>query len=122
MMAAVPGRRVVLVVTGLAVAAAAAAFALVGRAHIESLAAVLTVLVSMAGLGVAVWAGWPARAHGRTSVRVSGTGSVHRSGRGSSIAVTGVDIADGPVPAEVVIESSGDVEGGGDAVTGYRHR
>jgi hypothetical protein len=104
--------------TGLAVAVGAAVFALVGWAHMESLAAALTVLVGMAGLGVSIWAGIRHGGTAAAAVLVTESGSVRGH---SGLAVTGVD-ASGTSPGKVVAEKTGDVEGGDDAVTGYRQR
>jgi hypothetical protein len=115
-------RRAVEIVAGLAVAATAGVFVIAGRKDLESVAAVTTAIVGVAGLGVAVWAALPSQPGGQTAVQISHTGSVTRTGNRSGTAVTGVDIAGGHPPTEVIIENSGDIEGGDDAVTGYRQR
>jgi hypothetical protein len=52
-------RRLVLLLTALAVAALAAIFAIVGWAQAERIAIVVAGLVAVAALGVAVWAALP---------------------------------------------------------------
>lgn len=79
----------------------------------EALSAALTVLIGIAALGVSVWAG--IRPSGAATVRVTGTGSVRGH---SGLGVTGVDSS--ATLDRVVVEQTGDVDGGGDAVTGYR--
>jgi hypothetical protein len=113
--------RWVLLGTGAAVVVAVVAFVAVGWDRVEGLAAVLTVLVGLAGLGLAVWAGLPPRA-ARTSVEVNNSGSVYRAGTSAAV-VTGVDVV-GAGPDSVLVRDSGKVDGDGDGdvTTGFRRR
>ncbi|MEV1083738.1 hypothetical protein AB0I98_36935 [Streptomyces sp. NPDC050211] len=109
-------RRVVIVVTGLAVAATGGLLAMTKSSWT---ATVLSALAAVAAVGVAVWAALPgSSSRPETSIRVSGSGPA-RSGPGGS-ANTGLT---GPVTGlrgSMDVERSGaaDASDGGNASSG----
>jgi hypothetical protein len=100
-------RRLILLLTSLAVVALAAIFALVGWDQADRIAIVLAGLVAVAALGVAVWAALLRESS--AGVRVSHTGAARASKGG--IAITGVSGTANPARS-VEVEHTGQAEAG----------
>ncbi|AUG79753.1 hypothetical protein CFP65_5040 [Kitasatospora sp. MMS16-BH015] len=103
--------------TGLAVGVLAGALSFLSWDKANQVAGVVSALVSVAALGVAVWA-LVASPGGGSSVRVSGTGRATATGGGS--ANSGVL---GAVSGTVEVDRTGDAQAdGGRANTGFEQR
>ncbi|MFC0845396.1 hypothetical protein ACFH04_17010 [Streptomyces noboritoensis] len=103
------GRRVVLAVTGLALAVCAGAFSALSWDRADQVAGVVSALAGIAGLGAAAWAAL-AGSGGRT-VRVSGTGAA--TARGGGRANAGLIGVPGPGSTEVDRTGNAHAEGDG---------
>lgn len=114
--AGVTVRRWVLAGTAIAVAVLAVVFAFVWWDQAGTVASVVSALAGVAGVGVAIWAAWPA-ASGGGGIRVSGTGKA--VARGGGRANTGVIGRADAMPGRVEVTRTGDAEAeDGDANTG----
>lgn len=113
-------RRIVVLLTGLAVAGLCVLLAWMGWTNANTVAAVVSAVVGVATLGATVWSTMqPSLKRPSTSVRVRRTGSASARSRGR--ANTGVEGATSSRPT-VLVEGSGDAvaAGDGDANTGVR--
>jgi hypothetical protein len=110
---------VVLLVTGLVVAALGGVFAVTQWDTADRLATVLSALAAVAAVGISVWAALPAAGRG-TSVRVVGSGKAVAGAGGT--AVTGASGPAGSAPHQVDVQNTGDADAsnGGDATSGAR--
>lgn len=108
-------QRVVGGATGAAVAVLAGAFCFMSWDRADEVAGVVSALMSVAGLGVAVWA---LLSGGGGSVRVANTGPATSRGTGS-FANTGL-IVSGGMRGDMTVDGTGsaDAEDGGRANTG----
>jgi hypothetical protein len=110
-------RRLVLLLTALAVAALAAIFVWVGWDQADRIAVVVAGLVAVGALGVAVWAALSGERSAR--VRVSHTGRARASKGG--IATTGLSGTPPPTrPIEVEHTGPAEAGEGGEATSGAR--
>jgi hypothetical protein len=113
-------RRLVLIVVGILVAAAALIFAVIGWNRLPAAASAVSALTAIVGVGVTAWAALggsrPPHAAAR-SVEVRDSGAIRGT---STAAVSGVAIMGGPPPEQSTVERSGDIDGGTTGVTGYQ--
>ncbi|MYV55323.1 hypothetical protein [Streptomyces sp. SID3212] len=111
------GQRLALGATGLAMGLLAGGFSFLSWERADQLAGVISALVSVAALGVSVWAALAGP--GGSSIRVSNTGTASATGggRANSGAIASVP------PGTVTVEGTGEARAdNGSANTGYEQR
>jgi fermentation-respiration switch protein FrsA (DUF1100 family) len=104
------------IITGVAIAVCAVAFAIAGWGRIGSVAPVIGALAAVSGVGVSAWAATRKKA-GTRRVVVEDTGDVRAAGQTDS--VTGAQLSADSTAGDVRVRRTGSIEGGG-GVTGYR--
>lgn len=124
-------RRVVVLGTGVVLAALAGVFVVVGWDRAIRISTVVSALAAVAAVGVAVWAAWPVvrsrsdlsrrpRSEPELTVRVSGSGTATARGHGSSVSGASGPATSAPNRVEAVKTGDADASGGGDATSGIR--
>jgi len=114
-------RRIVIIVTGVAVAALCVMFACLGLDDANTAAAVISALAGVAAVGVTVWAALNSPSKDESMVRARGTRTGLATARAGGTANTGVSASTVP-GLDVVAKETGDAvaTGDGDANTGVR--
>ncbi|WP_124778364.1 hypothetical protein [Micromonospora inaquosa] len=113
-----PRRHLVLLITGLLVAALATSFVALRWDSADRIATAVSALAGLAGVGVALWAALPAA---RSGVRARETGAARA--RGTGYANSGIDVPVGDTtPMEVAGTGEATAGDGGQAISGILRR
>lgn len=110
-------KRWVLTATAFLVTALGVVFAVLGWEQANIFASLISALVSVAAIGVAVWAALPATTR-RGVIQISRTGRATTQGGGT--ANTGLVGRAGSAPDRLHVSDTGDAKSDGDANTGVR--